>query len=515
MTPGSDASRSDDSRPGDGATRPNILLVLADQVVPFLLGAYGDPVARTPNLDALAARGVRFDAAYTPDPLCAPARAALLTGRDASAIGAYDNASVMPSDVPTLGHYLAAEGYDTVLTGKMHFIGADQLHGFRQRLTTDVFPAGVDWVPVVDEDGRFPAGGHARHYASPDPGVRTWTQFLAFDEETQFRALEYLRGRGLAGRNELGAAEPFAMVVSYHHPHDPFHVPQAFWDLYDGVDIPLPDLADDAGLPVSEMDRWANEAHGTADYDLRDPGSLRTLRRAYYAALSYVDAKVGELVAALEGSGELDRTVILFTSDHGDMLGERGMVQKRCFYEFSARVPFTLTLPDGAHAGTSVRQPVSLIDVLPTLLDLAGVAEQRRAPIDGRSVLPLLGEEADGSAHEERTIFSEYHLEKVRAPCFMVRRGDLKYIYVHGSDRQLFDLASDPGERIDLSGRPEWAEAQAELHALILERFDPDALQAAGHATIGPRVLIAEAMRRNGTSWDYTPVFDGRTKYVR
>jgi choline-sulfatase len=488
----------------DEVFRPNILLILADQVVPFLTSPYGDPVAKTPTMQDLADRGVRFDAAYTPAPLCAPARAALVAGRDASALGCLDNASILPSDVPTMGHYLTNRGYDTVLSGKMHFIGPDQLHGFRRRLTTDVFPAGLDWVPIPDEQGRFPAGGHARHYADPDPGVRTWTQFMDFDEETQHRALQYLRERG-----RTGAAEPFGMIVSFHHPHDPFHVLQEYWDLYEGVDIPLSSWPDD--LATSVMDRWANEAHGTERYDLRDPESRRGLRRAYYAALSYVDGKIGRLLDALRASGELERTVIVVTSDHGDMMTERGMVQKRTFYEWSSRVPLTVTFPDGAHAGSVVSAPVSLLDLLPTFLDLAGVAEKDRADLDGRSLLPVV-EHPDQA---DVPVFSEYHLEKVHAPCFMVRRGRWKYVYIHGHDRQLFDLEEDPSEWTDLSGRAQFAEVEAELLALILERFDPDALAAAGQASLRRRAIVAEAMRRNDQHWDYTPVVDGTRQYVR
>jgi choline-sulfatase len=485
---------------------PNILLVIADQLVPFLTAAYDDPVAQTPELARLAEDGVRFDAAYTPVPLCAPARAALITGKDASSLGCFDNASVLPADEPTIGHYLTNAGYDTVLSGKMHFIGPDQLHGFGRRLTTDVFPAGVDWVPSIGPDGRFPAGGHAREYTAPEPGVRTWTKFMAYDEETQFRALEYLRERG-----RLGEATPFCAVVSYHHPHDPFHVSQELWDRYDGVDIPIPEYPADLADSYSAMDRWANDAHETDRYDLTAPESLRRLRRAYYAALSYIDRKVGELLRALRDSGELERTIVIFTSDHGDMLGERGMVQKRCFYEWSARIPLLLRFPDGAHAGKRVTTPVSLIDILPTLLDLAGVPESDRGELHGDSLLPLL----DGAGAPERAVFSEYHLEKVWAPCFMVRRGRYKYIYIHGHGRQLFDLEADPGEWRDLSQLVEHAGTVAELHALLLERFDPPALAEAGARSIRNREIIRAAMARTGTHWDYEPRFDVTRQYVR
>jgi choline-sulfatase len=464
---------------------PNILLVMADQLVPFLTGAYGHRVVQTPSLDRLAACGIRFDAAYTPYPLCSPARAALVTGRYASRLGCYDNASILPSDRPTVAHYLTLAGYDTVLTGKMHFVGPDQLHGFARRLTTDVFPATMDWVPTLDEEGRFVRGGHARSYVPPEVGVRTWTKFLSYDEETHFRALEYLRERA-----RLEPEEPFFLVVSYHHPHDPFHPTQELWDLYEGAEIDVPEQRE---WEVSAMDRWANEAHETDSVDLGDPEAMRALRRAYYALVTYVDRKLGELLEAIP-----DDTVVLFTSDHGDMLGERRMVQKRCFYEWSVRVPLVLRLPGGERAGTAVPHPVSLLDVAPTLLDLAGVED--RLELDGRSLL-----EPD----PDREVLAEYHVEKVHAPCFMARRGSRKLIHVHGHGEQLFDLARDPSETHSVD------EDAADLRELILAEFDPEAIAADGAASVRRRELIREAMARNGTRWDYSPEFDATTMYVR
>lgn len=465
--------------------RPNILLVMADQLVPFLTGAYGHPVVETPNLDRLAATGTRFDAAYTPYPLCSPARAALMTGRYASRLGCYDNASILPADEPTVAHYLTNAGYETVLTGKMHFVGPDQLHGFSRRLTTDVFPATMDWVPTMDEEGRFVRGGHARSYVPPEVGVRPWTKFLSYDEETHFRALEYLRERA-----RLQPDDPFFLVVSYHHPHDPFHVTQELWDLYEDAEIELPDTRP---AEVSAMDRWANEAHETDAVDLTDPEALTALRRAYYGLVTYVDRKLGELLAAIP-----DDTVVLFTSDHGDMLAERGMVQKRCFYEWSVRVPLVLRVPGGEPAVVS--STVSLLDLAPTLLDLAGVVE--RLPLDGCGLL---------DPDPDRAVLSEYHVEKVRAPCFMVRRGTRKLIHVHGHGEQLFDLERDPGEWDDLSAR----EDADDLRALVLAAFDPDAIAADGAASVARRELIRQAMALNGTRWDYSPVFDATTRYVR
>jgi choline-sulfatase len=458
----------------------NVLVVMVDQLVPFMTRPYGDPVAQTPNMQLLADEGVRFDAAYTPYPLCSPARAAFMTGDYASRHGCYDNASILPADVPTVAHYLTLAGYETVLSGKMHFVGPDQLHGFARRLTTDVYPAAMDWVPTQDPDGRFVRGGHARSYVPPRVGVVPWSKFLAYDEETHFRALEYLRN---------GPADPFFLVVSYHHPHDPFQVTQELWDLYEGVDIPIPDTPED--VEYSVMDVWANEAHETDAVDLRDPDGLRALRRAYYALVSYVDRKLGELLEVVP-----DDTLVIFTSDHGDMLAERAMVQKRCFYEWSARIPLIVRHPD-RRTGV-VDTPVSLLDVAPTILAAAGADE--RLPMDGVDLFEPRG-----------VVFSEYHVEKVRAPCFMVRQGRWKYVYIHGHGDQLFDLESDPGEWANLAGERD----TAELRQAILARFDPDAIACHGVESVARRDVIARAMAMTSTRWDYSPPFDATKQYVR
>jgi choline-sulfatase len=486
---------------------PNILLIMADQMVPFLTGAYGHPVVHTPNLDRLVEQGARFDAAYTPYPLCAPARAALMTGKFGSSLGCYDNAAILPADEPTIAHYLTNAGYDAVLTGKMHFIGPDQLHGFRRRLTTDVFPAGVNWVPTLDVEGKFGAGSHARSYVAPNVGVRPWTKFLSYDEETHFRALEYICERG-----RTAPAEPFFLIASYHHPHDPFHVTQELWDLYDGKEIAIPTYPDNLEQTYSAMDRWVNEVHETNKVDLGNPDNLYQLRRSYYGLVTYIDRKVGELLVALERMGMRENTMVIFTSDHGDMLAERRMVQKRCFYEWSARVPLIVQFAGGSYAGKKVPEPVTLMDLVPTLLDVAGVPEEQRVPMHGDSLLGLL---EGGSGAEERPIFSEYHVEKVYAPCFMVRKGKYKYIYIHGHDSQLFDFEADPEEWHSLAGKPEMKAVEEELLGLILGQFDPDRIAAEGAASVARREVIREAMQRNDTHWDYEPRFDATRQYVR
>lgn len=482
--------------------RPNILLVMADQLVPFLMGAYDHPIVQTPHLDGLVAGGTRFDAAYTPYPLCAPARAALLTGRYASRMGIFDNAALFPADEPTLAHYLTNAGYDCVLSGKMHFIGPDQLHGYNRRLTTDIFPANIAWVPVA---GAPDEGGHAYNYVPPRTGVRPWNKFLAYDEEVTFRAVEYLRERAY-----LHSDQPFFLTVSFHHPHDPFQVTPELWGLYDGQPIDIPTFPDNLEETYSELDRWLNAVHSVGEVALRDPDNLRTLRRAYYSLVTYVDRKVGQLLATLEEAGERDNTIIIFTSDHGDMLGEKGMVQKRCFYEWSARVPLIIYRP-ARTATRRITAPVTLLDLLPTLLEFAAVPGADDLPYDGMSLLPIL----EGAEEPDRVVFSEYHVEKVKNPSFMVRRGRYKYVYIHGFGRQLFDLDADPGEWHNLVQEPVYQQLATELEGLILAHFDPEQLAAAGQESVRRRLVIKEALRRNDVHWDYVPDFDQRRRYVR
>lgn len=490
----------------------NILLVISDQMVPHLTGAYGHPVVQTPNLDRLRDEGVRFDAAYTPCPICAPARACLMTGTYTSTNGVYDNAAQLPSDIPSFADHLTNAGYECVLSGKMHFVGADQLHGFNRRLTTDIYPSDFrwvkdEWIRIKEANGEgYEAimasrdSYHSRNYTGAGVRVNAWNGALSYDEETHFRSLEYLHA---VGAQKPGDRMPFCLCASYHHPHEVFWPPQEYWDLYEDAPIDIPDFPDDLAEHKSAMDRWLDAYHGTTRNDLRDPDGLTRLRRAYYALVTYMDRKLGELLDSLDENGLADDTVVIFVSDHGDMLCEREMVQKRTFYEWSARVPFLVRFPDGSHAGKRITQPVSLIDLLPTMCELAGVDDQLFC--DGTSVLPLLDDDT-----EPRVVFSEMHSEAVARPCFMVRRGSHKYVYIHGHDEQLFDLSADPDEWNDLSDDPASANLKAELKQLILDRFGPDAIAADVLVGLRRRRTVKDAMGRNRTDWDHYPRFDAR-----
>ena len=493
-------------------TQPNILVIMADQMVADLMGTYGHPVVRTPNLDRLARTGVRFDAAYCAYPVCSPSRSSMLSGRFASTNSAWDNATPIASDIPMLPHYVTLAGYDSALSGKMHYVGADQVHGFAKRLTTDMFPSTLAWTPDRDNVSRFVHPGNpdgppiAIDYVNAGPAQ--WTEQLQFDEETHYRALEYLRSKRtqMSGSLQVPVAEPesapWLLVASYHHPHEPFLAPQRYWDMYEGLPIEPVRVPASPDLPRSAMDEWVDKLHGSGDVDLTDEEQMHRTRRAYFALVTYIDDKVGELLDTLEVTGNAENTIIVFTSDHGDMLGERGMVQKRTFYEWSARVPLIVGGGPVHAKGTVSDTPVSLVDLVPTLTEWIGIDAVRP---DGRSFLAEL--QQDNGEKEPRTepVFVEYHSEGVYAPCWMRREGDLKYVYIHGHGEQLFNLATDPDETIDLAEDPEWAEVVSHARADVLARFDPDDIERRIRASIEDRRPVRAAMAATGTVWAYDP----------
>ena len=491
--------------------QPNILFVMADQLTAALTGPYGHKVVQTPNMDRLTRAGITFDAAYTPSPLCGPARASFITGKYISRLGVYDNATAFHTEELAIPHYLGSAGYDCVASGKLHYVGPDQLHGFARRLTTDIYPADYDWLQHRDPERAFdPAqrGRHAHQYVADAITVGDWQWNLGYDEETQFRALEYLRAKGRDKREKQAAGEgyqPFFLFASFHHPHDPFRPPQEYWDLYENAPIDLPDFPDDLDVTYSLLDRWLNHWHQVDGYDVRDPASLTVVRRAYYALVTYIDRKLGELLDALERVNLAEDTIVVFASDHGDMLGERGMVQKRVFYEWSSRVPLIVRFPDGRSAGTRITQPVSLVDLLPTYCDLAGVEQQ--LPHDGHSLMLLI----NGEASEPWDVFCESHAEGVFGSCFMLREARYKYVYIlhaDGEDEQLFDLQADPGEWHNLAYDAAYAPVVADLRARLFAQFDPPAVERDVQASFEKRKLLRRWWAATGATFDYVPNFD-------
>ncbi|MFO1074621.1 MAG: choline-sulfatase [Geminicoccaceae bacterium] len=481
--------------------RPNVLVVMADQLTPLALPFHADVPTKAPHMAALAAEGVVFDAAYCNSPLCAPARAVLMTGRLPSAIGAFDNAAELPAELPTFAHALRLGGYRTILSGKMHFCGADQLHGFEERLTTDIYPADFGWTPDWDRPAERQEWYHNMSSVL-EAGTCVRTNQLDFDDEVVFAA-----ERRLFELVREPDRRPFLMVVSMTHPHDPFAIPAAYWDRYDPAEIPLPRVT----LAEEAMDPHARRVRAAVELDRTPPtpAQIRAARHAYYGAISYVDDQLGRLRQALATTGLAESTVIVLLSDHGEMLGERGLWYKMTFFEGAARIPLVVHAP-GRLAPRRVAQAVSAADLLPTFLDLTGTPPLP-TPIEGRSLMPhLLGR----PGHDE--VFGEYLAEAALAPIVMIRRGRHKFVHSPADPDLLFDLAADPDELVNLASRPEAAALVAELRAEVAARWDLAALHRTVLESQRRRRFVFAALAEGArTHWDYQPVADASRRYVR
>ena len=480
--------------------RPNILILMADQMTAGILPAYGNRVARTPHLDALAERGVVFEAAYCNSPLCAPSRASFLAGRLPSALGAYDNAADFPASVPTFAHYLRAAGYRTVLAGKMHLCGADQLHGFEERLTTDIYPADYGWTPDWSRPDHRPDWYHSMDSVTQaGPCVRT--NQLDFDEEVMFAARQKLFD--IARGND---ARPFCLVVSLTHPHDPFTITQPYWDRYADAEIDRPRVTDAPTDPHSERLR------GVIGLEQQIPteAQVQAARRAYYGAVSFVDDQVGAVLATLREARLAADTIVVVLSDHGEMLGERGLWFKMNFFEPACRVPLIVHAP-GRFTARRVPEAVSLVDLLPTLAEIAGDgrAPDYAGPLDGES---LLGPLSGSAGHN--LVAGEYLAEGALAPIAMLRRGRHKFVCSAADPDQLYDLAADPQECRNLAGSE--PALVAGFAAEVALRWDLPALDAAVRASQRRRHFVAAALREGvGVPWDYQPGRDASRMYVR
>jgi choline-sulfatase len=485
------------------SNRPNFLILMADQLTARALPAYGNRVAKTPHIDALATAGVVFDSFYCNSPLCAPSRFSFLSGRQVSAIGAYDNAAEFPAQVPTFAHYLRRAGYQTVLSGKMHFCGADQLHGFEERLTTDIYPADFGWTPDWTRFEHRPSWYHSMDSVT-QAGSCTRTNQTDFDDEVIYHARQKLFDMARAKDRR-----PFCMVASMTHPHDPYVIPQRYWDRYEGVEIDMPRVR----MTADQLDPHSRRLRHVCGLDSQpvNEAQVRAARRAYYGSVSYVDDQIGTLLAALSDSLFAVNTVVLLLADHGDMLGERGLWYKMNFFEPACRIPLIVHAP-GRFAAHRVAGSASLVDILPTLCELAGHEPAEYAtPLDGSSLASQLA----GAVGRDEVI-GEYLAEGAIAPLVMIKRGRYKFVHSPVDPDQLYDLAEDPDEVRNLAPMPQHAARVQEFLGEVSRRWDMPALQAEVIASQRRRHLVDAALR-NGryTPWDFQPFRDASRQYVR
>ena len=483
-------------------SKPNILIFMVDQLNGTFFPDGPADGLHAPNLKKLAARSTRFKNAYTASPLCAPGRASFMSGLLPSLSRVYDNAAEFASDIPTYAHHLRRAGYQTCLSGKMHFVGPDQMHGFEERLTTDIYPADFGWTPDYRKPGERIEWWYHNMGSVTGAGVGEISNQMEYDDEVAYNATRkvYDLARG-------GDTRPWCLTVSFTHPHDPYVARRKYWDLYEDCEHLLPD--------VPAMDYEDHDNHSKRIFDANDwrafnitEDDIKNSRRAYFANISYLDDKIGEVMEALETTRQ--DAIILFVSDHGDMLGERGLWFKMSFFEGAARVPFMIAAPEMAPG--LVTTPVSNIDVAPTLCDLAGVSMDEVMPwVQGESLVPL----GQGGSRDT-PVAMEYAAEASYAPMVSLRYGPWKYNRCALDPDQLFNLDDDPHELTNLAEEPAHQGTVTSLRAKSEARWNLDAFDGQVRESQARRWVVYEALR-NGDyyPWDYQPLQKASERYMR
>ncbi|MDP2518173.1 choline-sulfatase [Shimia thalassica] len=482
--------------------KPNILIFMVDQLNGTLFPDGPADWLHAPNLKKLAAQSTRFQNAYTASPLCAPGRASFMSGQLPSATRVYDNAAEFASSIPTYAHHLRRAGYQTCLSGKMHFVGPDQLHGFEERLTTDIYPPDFGWTPDYRKPGERIEWWYHNMGSVTGAGVAEISNQMEFDDEVAYHATRkvYDLARGKDER-------PWCLTVSFTHPHDPYVARRKYWDLYEECEHLQPTVP---AIPYEDQDTHSKrifDANDWRSFEITND-DIRKSRQAYFANISYLDDKIGEVLEALESTRQ--EAIILFVSDHGDMLGERGLWFKMSFYEGSARVPLMVCAPQMAPG--LVTTPVSNIDVCPTLCDLAGVSMEEVMPWTSGESLVHLGQGGERTS----PVAMEYAAEASYAPMVSLRYGKWKYNRCLLDEDQLFDLENDPHELTNLAtvdahqGTLQTLRAKSEAR-WDLERFDADVRESQAR-----RWVVYEALRQGGYfPWDYQPLQQASERYMR
>ncbi len=447
----------------------NVLMIMADQHSPKMLGCYGNSIVKTPNLDRLASQGTRFASAYTNSPICVAERASFITGRYVHEIGCWDNAIAWAGQPKGWSHRLPEAGYRTVSIGKLHYRSEDDPIGFSERI-----------VPMYLADGVGDLQGSIR----PDLPVRTQGRKLAEEvgpgETSYTRYDRDITARAVAWLTEEAAAtdeKPWVLYVSMICPHFPLSAPQEFYDLYDPKTIDLPRRMDAEAVARHP---WWKAFHDSILFDryFKDDDHRRRAIANYLGLVSFVDDNVGQILSALEATGLAETTRVIYMSDHGDSLGDRGVWGKGTMLEESVGVPMILKGPD-IPVGNVVETPVSLVDVYPTLVDMVGDApspDERDLP--GDSLMAIAGEDDDN----QRIVFSEYHAAGAISGLYMVRQGPWKYVHYTGFAPELFNLADDPGETVNLAGHPDLQARVAAMESALRKIVDPDAVDAQAKA---------------------------------
>ena len=501
---------------------PNIVYIQSDQHSPVVMGCAGDDVVRTPNLDRLAASGARFTAAYCASPICVPSRTALVTGRYPHETEVWTNDQVLSSAVPTYAHALGAAGYDPAQAGRMHFNGADQLHGFTRRYVGDHGPNHPGSPQGVDHGMLHGTAGPAR--VSLDLSGRGQSAYEVHDEYVVQSAVDFINNKGIARRSGVDDS-PLCLSIGLMLPHQPFVARPADYDRYVGK-VGMPPM------PAEDLDachpyiRWWRERTGIEDVPAEDVIRART---AYWALVDRMDQLIGDVLDSLESNGFMDNTLIIYTSDHGEQVGEHGLWWKQTFYENSIRVPAIVSWPGRIPGGTAIDTPIEQFDLAATMIDAAGGPALPQG--HGMSVLRLIddpenagwkdavfseycmNDSSSGSADSPNLGGADVHAKPGGVQNRMVRVGNWKLVYYHGyDDPQLFDLVDDPEELEDRANDPRCRSVREELTRRVLEHWDPDRIAGRMRVLKREQDLMVQWARNTDPPdtlrWDLRPEMD-------
>jgi arylsulfatase A-like enzyme len=437
----------------------NVVLILTDQHRASASGYAGDPLALTPRLDALARQGTVFTGAHTPSPVCVPARQSLITGRYPHAHGAMTNGQWLGPEEVTLGHVAAKAGMATAAIGKMHFAGPERHYGFGERWDYEDYAraepraAGdaASGMAYRDRYGERAPGQALPTLPATNPLDRAyWAGPSPFSAEAHVES--YVTRESIRFM-EQHRDERFLLVCSYFKPHDPMTPPAEFWDLYAGREIPAPPRmeTEDAALPAAMRNR-----RRVLGVDGFGEDEWRAAIRGYYGNLAFVDREIGRVLDALSALGLDEETLVIYTSDHGELLGDArhgGHAGKQVFYDAAWRVPLVVRHPGLGKMGTAAtaEEPipalVDLVDLFPTVAEAAGLPLP--AGRHGESLIPELSGEHTWARVRDH-VFSQLHFRNATRPHYGVRTVDWKLALYEPGEEQLFDLRNDPDERLNL-----------------------------------------------------------------
>jgi choline-sulfatase len=445
------------------ARQPNVLVIMSDEHSAKVLGAHGNRVVRTPHLDRLAGQGVTFDAAYCNSPLCVPSRLSFTAGKYVHRIAAWNNFCRLPADdYPSLPRALNAAGYESFLCGKQHY-DAEHRYGFTEigGNMNDNFMSGLG-SRRSPTDETLNAKARARFdkfHVGEDSGV------LSHDRRVTAGVLEFLSARP-------AGAPPFFLFAGFLAPHFPLVVPQAYWEHYRGR-VPMPEIPE--GFLDSLPLNYRQLRRGLGMLDVPDE-VVRKSRELYYGLTEWLDEQVGTVLQALAQSAFAADTVVVYTTDHGENLGEHGLWWKNCMYEDATRVPLIVRWPKRWRGGQRRSGACSLVDLARTIAGLAGAQVPR--DWDGESLLAWLD---DGAAPWRDVAASQYYGGNVVSGIAMLRSGNWKYVYHSppGGERELYDLGRDPDEFTNLAADPAQRSRVETLHRRLLEELGehPDAIE--------------------------------------